>query len=261
MNCKDATLLLHAYLDHELEPSLVGELELHLEGCPACAAQLAAFESLRTTLRRDAPRHAAPAALRERLMAIRSLGPGNSAVALGSAGIRRHWAIAACILLSLALGAGGMYGFDRFSTARAAADSFAANLVSSHLRALTAVSAVDVLSSDRHTVKPWFAGRVDQSPPVIDLADEGFPLVGGRVDYIGERRLPVVVYRRAQHLIDVYWLAAAPPDGAARATERRGFHLVRGSRDDQWAWIVSDLDPAELTRFAGLLRSKVSISR
>jgi anti-sigma factor RsiW len=148
-----------------------------------------------------------------------------------------------------------MHGLDRVVDARRGAAAFFPALITSHLRALAAPSAVDVVSTDRHTVKPWFAGRVDQSPPVIDLADAGFPLVGGRIDYVIERRVPVVVYRRAQHLIDVYWFADGMPAPTVRGVEHHGYYAISGAREDQRAWIVSDLDPVELARFAGLLQA------
>lgn len=252
MTCDEAGLLLHAYLDGELSARQTGEVEMHLNACADCAARLASLESVRNAVRSGAPRFAAPAALRARLM---------QASATGFVVEHRHrWAMAASVLFSFAIGIGFMYAFDHLP-ARAQRESFLASLVSSHLRALSASSAVDVLSSDRHTVKPWFAGKVDQSPPVVDLADEGFPLVGGRIDYVDEQRVPVVVYRRAQHVIDVYWLAAAPPERLGREVDRRGYHTIVGSRDGEWAWIVSDLDPAELAHFAELLHSTTSISR
>jgi anti-sigma factor RsiW len=248
MNCKDAGPLLHAYLDGEMEPRAVSDLEVHLAGCAACAAELASLETLRTEIRRNAPRYAAPPALRARLAAIDRFAP----VAEPSRD-RVGWAVAAALLLSFALGAAGMYGLGGVLFPQRSTNLVFAGLIASHLRALAAASPVDVISSDRHTVKPWFAGRVDQSPPVIDLADDGFPLVGGRIDYIGERRLPVIVYRHAQHLIDVYWFVDAPPDPDMPSMERRGFHLIAGSRDAQRAWVVSDLDPNELARFTRLL--------
>ena len=119
-------------------------------------------------------------------------------------------------------------------------------------RALAAASPFDVASSDRHTVKPWFAGRVAQSPSVRDFADAGFPLAGGRVDYVGGTRVPVLVYRHGQHVIDVYVL---PPGAPALVTQRRerGYSIAPATLGGEHAAIVSDADPQELAKFAALV--------
>ena len=127
------------------------------------------------------------------------------------------------------------------------------DLFASHWRALAATSPVDVVSSDRHTVKPWFAGKVALSPLVRDFADAGFPLVGGRVDYIGHERVPVLVYRHGQHLIDVFVL---PPSAAAiHATATQGYSIEAVTLGGQSAAIVSDADSQELAKFAALVTS------
>jgi anti-sigma factor RsiW len=129
------------------------------------------------------------------------------------------------------------------------------DLFASHWRALAAASPVDVVSSDRHTVKPWFAGKVAQAPVVADFAEQGFALLGGRIDYVGAQRVPVLAYRHGQHLIDVYIL---PPDAAplpAQARER-GYSVEPATLGGQPAAVVSDLDRVELAKFEQLLASR-----
>lgn len=127
------------------------------------------------------------------------------------------------------------------------------DLVAAHLRALAAASPVDVVSSDRHTVRPWFAGRIGAAPPVPDFAEQGFDLVGGRIDYVGEQRVAAVVYRHRRHLIDVYFLPGAPTEPRSIEVQRRGYTLIRADIGGQTAWIVSDLEDRELRDFERLL--------
>jgi anti-sigma factor RsiW len=133
-----------------------------------------------------------------------------------------------------------------------ARDQVERDLFASHWRALAAASPVDVVSSDRHTVRPWFAGKIAQSPRVQDFADQGFPLVGGRLDYVGAERVPVLVYRHDKHLIDVFVL---PSDAPGAAMRRDGYSLIWGTLDSERAAIVSDLDAGELARFESVLSS------
>jgi anti-sigma factor RsiW len=154
----------------------------------------------------------------------------------------------AAALLALGVLAGGLGVTAWRGSGESAGDRLARDLLASHLRALAAASPVDVVSSDRHTVKPWFAGKVAVAPPVVDLADQGFPLAGARIDYVGDARVAVLVYRHGQHLIDVY-LVDAP--GTTR--NDRGYHLEPLRLGGQPAVAVTDLDEQELARFVQAL--------
>ena len=263
MDCNDSRSLLDAYLDKELDRAEARELEAHLDGCAACRAELTRLDALRVALRDRALRYPAPAALRERIAltaardtdhahavpedyaaaprAVRGRAPGWLALA------------AACVL---AFGAGGMIVHNWSPRSGGDASALLAHdLFASHWRALVAASPVDVVSSDRHTVKPWFAGKVAQAPVVADFAEQGFPLVGGRIDYIGAQRVPVLAYRHGQHLIDVYVL---PPDAATLPSEAReqGYSIERATLGGQPAAVVSDLDGIELAKFERLLSTR-----
>jgi anti-sigma factor RsiW len=157
----------------------------------------------------------------------------------------------------LAFGAGGvsvrLWHAGHAETAAQA--QLARDLFAGHWRALAATSPVDVVSSDRHTVKPWFAGKVAESPLVRDFAGQGFALVGGRLDYVGDERVAVLVYRHGQHLIDVFVVPRAGSGGVVAATEQEGYALTPIRLGNQPAVIVSDMDREERLRFAQLVES------
>jgi len=245
MDCNEAARLLEPYLDGELDRDAARALEAHVDGCAECQAALANLGRVRHALRAEAPRYAAPASLRERIR--------RENVATASAPRVRpapsSWMrLAAACVGAFVAGAAVMHFTQGAGDAR---DQAARDLFASHWRALAATSPVDVVSSDKHTVRPWFAGKVAQSPRVTDFADQGFPLVGGRVDYVGAARVPVLVYRHDKHLIDVYVLPADAPAGMS--AKRDGYSLIWGTLDGERAAIVSDLDAGELARFESVL--------
>jgi len=237
MDCRHARDV-PLYLDGELDAVAVREFERHLDGCDDCRANLDALDTLRRDLRAAAPRVPAPTALREGLAASLRM-PRRAAPA---------WLpLAAAASIAFVAGVATTAAWH----ARGGADgALARDLFASHWRALAATSPIDVVSSDRHTVKPWFEGKVAQAPLVRDFAAEGFPLAGGRIDYVGKQRVPVLVYRRGQHLIDVFVLGDA---GAVDATTSNGYAIDGVVLGGQAAAIVSDLDTQELARFSALL--------
>jgi anti-sigma factor (TIGR02949 family) len=245
MKCEAARPQLESYLDGELDRTAVDEIEVHLSTCAACRAELAALEQLRSAVR-AVPRQRAPAELRQRLAQTGELPRLDTA----TRGALRAgwWAMAASLLLGFALGTGFMdwRADKRVDEGRL----LARDLLASHLRALAASSPLDVISEDRHTVKPWFAGKIGESPPVIDPKSEDFPLLGGRIDYVGERRTAVVVYGHGRHIIDVYMTPGLREENALQI---RGYALAPCRIAGQPAWIVSDIDAESLRRFSELV--------
>ena len=261
MDCKTAQDTLPLYFDGELDRAASREFEAHLDTCPDCRAALIELDSLRSTLRHDAPRHAAPELLRKRIEKLASAQMSSTTVtsARRTGGTPPRWlAYAASTILAFAAGGMAVSLWDSSSRngapAQASADvQLARDLFASHWRALAATSPVDVISTDRHTVKPWFEGKIDIAPIVHDFAEQGFTLVGGRIDYAGNTRLPVLVYRHGQHLIDVFVLPDSVTLPANIATQQSGYRLDIVKLGNQRAAIVSDMDQTELARFGQLL--------
>jgi anti-sigma factor RsiW len=242
-SCEEMRLLIQADLDGELDAAATAALAAHVADCPGCAALQRELTGLTARLRGELRPYSAPEGLR-RAVAAR-LGP---AAPPPPSGFRRRLlpfatfgagaAIAACLALLL-LPRGADPDVE---------------LVADHIRALQPGHLTDVLSSDQHTVKPWFDGRIDYAPPVRDFATQGYPLIGGRLDYIHDRPVAALVYRRDKHLIDLYvW----PDNGAASAPAleaRNGYNIVRWTEGGMAFRAVSDVEAAQLRDFAELWR-------
>ena len=238
-----------ALLDDELADADLHALEEHLAQCAECARFRDERVALRAAIKAQLPALRAPEALRARIQSeLRAEAPRGTPGRLGD---RSSWrsVLSAASLVIFALG-GWAIGRQQ-----GAANAMSEQLLASHVRSLMPGHLTDVLSSDQHTVKPWFNGKLDYSPPVYDMADRGFPLVGGRLDYVGGQPVAVMVYARRQHMINVFvWPSSrgiAPP---AAVRDWQGYHLVRWTSDDYSFSAVSDLALPELTDLSVLLQ-------
>ncbi len=246
MNCQQIHTLLHAHHDGELDVAHALEFEEHLADCPQCFARVRQLDALRGKLRDESLRHRAPAELAARLRAALSTpAPPASKITLGKFGWWRMGLAAAALILAF-------FTFD-FRLARRE-DSLLAELLSSHVRSLMASHLTDVASTDQHTVKPWFDGKLDFAPPVKDLRDSGFPLAGGRLDYLAARPVAALIYGRQKHFINLFvWPENPPANGEPlRSAESHGYHFVHWSEQGMTFWAVSDLNAKELADFARL---------
>jgi anti-sigma factor RsiW len=242
MTCAPAKSLLEAYLDDELDAAQSAQVAEHLASCSSCAEIHSQLLELRAGIRAHAPYYRAPARLPGRIhRALRQ-------AATDKAQPWRWIAIAASILLAVSLAWNVAAWRSHTSSGLVAEDIFA-----SHMRALTGTHLLDVPSSDQHTVKPWFNGKLDFSPDVRDFTAQGFPLIGGRIDYVADRMVAALVYQRRQHVIDLFtWPSTAPESGAELS--RNGYHMVHWSAAGMAWWAVSDLSVAELRQFENLYR-------
>ncbi|HVH59902.1 MAG TPA: mycothiol system anti-sigma-R factor, partial [Candidatus Sulfotelmatobacter sp.] len=200
MSCDYTRTALHGYLDGELDASRSAEFERHLEGCRECSKLLETEESLRSVLQRSSLCESAPPSLRKKIRA--ELDAATSVPITEGIAVWRWVALAASILLVAAISWYAWPGSGGFATRNPAPPPFtAAELIDAHIRSLQPGHLTDVASTDQHTVKPWFDGKLDFAPPVKDYADDGFPLVGGRLDVLGGRNVAVLVYARRKHFI------------------------------------------------------------
>jgi anti-sigma factor RsiW len=236
--CAEWELLLQADHDGELGASDAARLAAHLQGCAHCQAQAARLRDLSARLRQEIPAPSPPPQLTARVTGLAAPARAWRTLPRQAPGFATGLALAACLALVL--------------LPRAPHDG-AGEAVAAHIRALQPGHLTDVLSTDRHTVKPWFAGRLDFSPPVRDFADVGFPLKGGRLDYMDNRPVAALVYARGAHVIDVL---VRPGAAMAAQGTRNGYNFVRWSQDGMVFWAVSDLNAAELREFAGLWRQQ-----
>jgi anti-sigma factor RsiW len=245
MNCEHARRLIEPYADGELDVSGILELEQHLKACPACALALRDLQNMKKAMKQDSLYFTAPKELHRSITAelrsqVKSRPQRNfwnwNWLAATSSGVA---IISIAMLLTVTL------------SQTSARQQFAREIVSSHVRSLMASHELDVVSTDQHTVKPWFNGKLDFSPPVKDLAAQGFPLIGGRLDYLGGRPVAALVFQRHKHIINLFvWPATEADSNPGALPPIQGYNLVHWTAAQMTFWAVSDLNQKELTEFA-----------
>lgn len=253
MNCREAHPLIHAYIDGELDLVRTVELEGHLEDCGACHQAVRSLKELGRAVRESPVRYDAPKGLEKRIRAA-ALAESKTSESRKGLPWRRFAAIASPAFSIAAMALVAILAWRLFHPAvmpRPQEDP-AAEAVSSHVRSLMASHLFDVASTDQHTVKPWFTGKLDYSPPVVDLAGQGFPLSGGRLDYLAGRPVAALVYRHRKHVINLFvWPdPAAGPRSEPKTESLRGYNTVRWSKAGMSFHAVSDVNMGDLQEFA-----------
>ena len=249
MRCTSSEHLLELHLDGELSASESAEIQEHVENCVSCGGLYQRLERLQTDIRTQVIRHRAPAQLQQSIQAAL-----RKAAASEPPAPRIHWnwmAVAASVLLFASMAWNVAFLRSRDS----ARDVVAREVLSSHLRSLMGTHLLDVPSSDQHTVKPWFNGKLNFSPDVRDFASQGFRLVGGRVEYISDRPVAALVYQRRQHIINLFtWPSLSSSQSGYSEMQRNGYNLVSWTEHGITCWAVSDLQTGELEQFAQLYK-------
>ncbi|MDB5991163.1 MAG: anti-sigma factor [Herbaspirillum sp.] len=282
MNCNESQSLMSAYLDHELDAPAMADYAAHLASCQACSTAFEHLSNLQATVRSNAEAYAAPDSLRTRILS--DLGTGklvNESVdesanefankpAKGAenksprrtfnifAGFnawpwgRINFGIASLCSVAFAV------TLALYLQAPSETDFLDREIVATHFRSLQVDHLADVASSDRHTVKPWFSGKLDYSPPVVDLAQDGYALIGGRLDYLQQRSVAGLAYRHGKHLLNLFvWPDQTGHDTVGKLTSVHGFQLLRWSHGGMAYTAVSDMSADELLAFEKLLIAQI----
>ncbi len=245
--------LLHGYLDGELDLVRSLEIENHLKNCRDCSRDYQNLQALRSAIRSELPHYSAPAGLRKRFdvmleKAAKSEQPRARPV--------RSWPwLGVGVGASLAFALMMVWSLGTTLWRTQAENGLVREVLSSHVRSLMANHLTDVVSSDLHTVKPWFDGRLDFSPTVKDLTAEGFPLIGGRLDYLEHRPVAALVFRRQQHLINLFtWPTNLVKDEGVQNLAQQGYHVIHWTQAGMEYVAVSDLNEQGLQEFVRLYR-------
>ena len=249
MNCAEMREILHAYVDGELDLAKSLEIERHLRTCAGCARLVARQHSLKAAFAQEGLRHVPDAGLQWRVMSAlkKEQGPAWS---LGFSGLQWSGAIAAALIASAIV-------LRLVPVGVSTQDALVAEVTADHVRSLMANHLTDVLSTDQHTVKPWFDGKLAFAPPVSDFKDQGFPLVGGRLDVLAGHPVAAIVYQRRRHYVNVF---VCPENRdlttASFEASHDGYNIVHWSRAGMNFWAVSDLNGPELKTLVGLLQDQ-----
>jgi mycothiol system anti-sigma-R factor len=248
VSCEYTRTVLHGYLDGELDATRAAEFERHLENCRECENSLASAEALRSSLQRSSLYESAPSSLRKKIRT----GLDAATVREPSGIPAWRWlAVAASILIVAAV---SWYAWPRFQDSAASAPFSAAELIDAHVRSLQPGHLTDVASTDQHTVKPWFDGKLAFVPPVKDFSDEGFPLIGGRLDVLGGQNVAALVYTRRKHVINVFVLPTKEADTPIHPPGlRQGYQWFHWRHQGMEYCAISDLAASDLRELAQLL--------
>lgn len=248
--CQEHSLLLHGLIDGELDAANSVMIEAHIKSCAGCAAAFRRLDDVRARLSAENIRHVTPAGLLDRIEA--QIGAEVAPVQKKGSPVPVRW-FASGALSALAASLALFLAVPQLSTA-----PLQDQLVASHMRSLLATHLTDVATSNQHVVKPWFNGRIDFAVPVVDLAEQGFPLVGGRLDYLDDRVVPALVYKRRLHTINLF----IRPEGNESAptgftTTRRGFSILYWTDNGLEYWAVSDVNARDLRSFEVAFKASI----
>jgi anti-sigma factor RsiW len=254
MTCKDVRDLIDAYADGELDLVRSLEIEEHLQDCPACSQVYRNLRTLKGSLAGSALYYSAPAGLQASVQAaVRKSSGAEQRVVRPPLWA---WAAVAAALVVAVLAA---WGVARLLSSSSGSTSLEQEVVASHVRSLMPGHLTDVASTDKHTVKPWFDGKLDFSPSVVDLSEQGFPLIGGRLDYLDGRPVAALVYGRNKHFINLFVWPSSDPSGTS-ASALQGYNVIHWTKGGMTYWAVSDVTPGDLQAFVQIVQQQTGTS-
>lgn len=250
MSCELTQSVLHGYIDGELDAARAADFERHLSSCPQCASVLETQETLRATIQQAGLYERAPIALRRKLEG-QYRSPMPVAAAPLRTGVRptQWFALAAALILAFLIGVRLFSG----PSGHGGQTELASAIVDAHLRSLQPGHLEDVISTDQHTVKPWFDGKVDFAPPVHDFTSNGFPLQGGRLDVVEAHQVAALVYGRRKHIVNVFVWPASGPDTQPQSGSQLGYNWIEWRTGGMEMYAVSDVSPSDLSELHKLL--------
>ena len=274
MNCEEITSLMDVYVDGELDPITSQKIEQHLRDCGKCEQAYEAHTALTHAISRSVPYYKAPIELRQRVHAslrgevddkpTRTVPRGSQLLVTRKQpepravlfGMPWNWlGLAAAVILAAIIFSSSLPRLRQPTS-----DQFlATQLIASHVRSLMADHLTDVASSDQHTVKPWLDAKLDFAAPVVDLSGEGFPLIGGRLDYLDNHPVAALIYQRRKHFINLFaWPASPGASKAQKTMSRQGYHLLHWVDSDFNYWAVSDVSDGELQTFKRSFQQQIA---
>jgi anti-sigma factor RsiW len=257
VNCSEVRGLLHAYIDAELDMANSLKVEQHLEKCSACRHDYHDYRALGAAIRDDSLYFQTPVLLQRRIQAVlrKADEPAGGARIVPW----RRLSLAAALLLCALF---GIWGLIQLWSRSSDQNMMVQQVLNSHMSSLMGNHLVDFTSSDENAIKPWFAGRLGFSPPVIDLRPQGFSLIGGRLDYLDHQPVAAIVYRVDTHIIDLFvWPSAQHDETGARLLNLQGYNLISWRAYGMNCWAISDLGSGELQQFVRLVQQHTDEAR
>jgi anti-sigma factor (TIGR02949 family) len=248
VSCNFPSETIHGYLDGELDAVRAAEFERHLEQCPECVAALDAQESLRAALQRGNLYEKAPLDLRAKIVGAQRAAAGP--IVMSSRRVFAQWLAIAAAFILVVYSCWRIIPSVKGNTTQ---NALAAQVVDAHLRSLEPGHLTDVISTDQHTVKPWFDGKIDFAPPVQDFATDGFPLQGGRLDVVGGRTVAALVYGRRKHFVNVFIWPTREGDTYPKSSVQQGYNWITWRKNGMVYWAVSDVSESDLGELQHLL--------
>lgn len=255
MNHEEALNLVSAHSDNELSVAEAAGFERHLNGCVECQQECAEQIRMSALVKHNAVYFEAPPQLAKRLVAaLPKAPPPKKPNRFWNLDWENSWGSKGAVMASLVA---IVWSTSLFLATPSAQQKLTGELIASHIRSLQVDHLSDVISTDQHTVKPWFKGMLDFSPPASDFSSSGFPLEGGRLDYINGRTVAVIIYHHDKHPINLYVWPDSNKDSGLQNTDRNGYNLVHWAVNGMDYWLVSDLEARKLTSFAESLHNEL----